>query len=201
METLFNNKSIEEMSMGPGMYRLEDSKLRNKISYPWAPNVQLQQIGGSVLKQNFIDVESEIKSITRPLSNNPSSKYMPLDENKSYEMIDFQDGGPPPEENTRMTNNAFMLKGVGINRFDYLPFNPQKNSIEPFVRIGENTVLNTLDKHEKDCKYDFNKNGGDKSYMLTKPFYSSQIPNFDNKVIGSELQSKNNEAPGILNMK
>ena len=33
---------MTDMSMGPGMYRLDDAKLRNKISYPWAPNVQLQ---------------------------------------------------------------------------------------------------------------------------------------------------------------
>ena len=52
-------------------------------------------------------------------------------------------------------NNVF---NVGINRFDFLPFDPQKNSIEPFRRIGENTVLEVLDKHENDCKFDFTKN-------------------------------------------
>ena len=36
MNTLSNNKTLEEMSLGPGMYRLNDSKLRNKISYPFS---------------------------------------------------------------------------------------------------------------------------------------------------------------------
>ena len=71
METLVNNRNMSDMSMGPGLYRLEDAKLRNKISYPWAPNVQLQKMGGSVLNKNFIDVESEIHRLNKPLSNNP----------------------------------------------------------------------------------------------------------------------------------
>jgi hypothetical protein len=164
METLLNNQSMESMSQGPGMYRLTDAKLRNKISYPWAPNVQLQKMGGSVFEENFIDVESELNRLNKPLSNNPNLKYMPVEEEKEYSMINFKDGGPPPEEPTRLRNNAFELKGVGINRFDYLPFNPQKNSIEPFKRIGDNTVLFTLDKHSNECAYNFNKTGGNKPF-------------------------------------
>ena len=41
--------------------------------------------------------------------------------------------------------------GVGINRWQYLFFNPQKNCIEPFERIGENSVLPILDSQEKHC--------------------------------------------------
>ena len=102
---------------------------------------------------NFFDVESELKGITRELSNNPALKYAPLDETNSYNMIQFSDGGPGAEESTRLSNNAFLLKGVGINRFDFLPFDPQKNSVEPFRRIGENTVLDVLNTHEKDCNF------------------------------------------------
>jgi len=153
METLFNNRSMESMAQGPGMYRLNDSKLRNKISYPWAPNVNLQKMGGSVFEENFIDVESEIHRLNKPLSKNPNLQYMPLAEDKEYSMRNFEDGGPVPEEHTRLSNNAFELKGVGVNRFEFLPFNPQENSLEPFKRIGENTILNTLDRHVNDCPY------------------------------------------------
>ena len=150
MNTLSNNKNSEEMSMGPGMYRLNDAKLRNKISYPWSPTVQLQTIGGSVMDQNFIDISSELRNITRPLTNNPNKKYIPGKEDKSYSMIHFEDGFFE-QESTLLTNNAFELKGVGFNRWEPLFFDPQKNSIEPFRRIGENTVLETLDQHVKDC--------------------------------------------------
>ena len=150
MNTLSNNKTLEEMSLGPGMYRLNDSKLRNKISYPWAPTVQLQTIGGSVMDQNFMDVSSELKNITRPLTNNPTQKYIPGDESQEQKMLHFEDGFFE-QENTRLTNNAFELKGVGFNRWEPLFFDPQKNCIEPFRRNGENTVLFSLDKHISEC--------------------------------------------------
>ena len=43
------------------------------------------------------------------------------------------------------------LKGVGINRWEPLFFDPQKNAIEPFRRIGDNTILATLDQHVSEC--------------------------------------------------
>ena len=50
-----------------------------------------------------------------------------------------------------------------------------KNSLEPFRRIGENTVLFTLDRHENDCKYNFNRKGGDKSYETLKPNNNQRV--------------------------
>ena len=49
------------------------------------------------------------------------------------------------------TENLYELTGVGFNRWEPLFFDPQKNCIEPFRRIGENTVLLSLDKHISDC--------------------------------------------------
>ena len=40
-----------------------------------------------------------------------------------------------------------QLTGVGINRWEPLFFDPQKNCIENFTRGGENSVLNTLDTY------------------------------------------------------
>lgn len=173
METLINNRSMTDMSMAPGMYRLDDAKLRNKISYPWAPNIRLQKAGGSLMDSNFFDIESDLKGITRELSNNPSLKYAPLDENNNYNMVQFPDGGPKAEEHTRMSNNAIELKGVGINRFDFLPFDPQKNSIEPFKRIGVNTVLGVLDKHSSECNFEFTKNTDVGAEYATKEQYGN----------------------------
>mgnify|MGYP006074502797 CR=1 FL=1 len=47
--------------------------------------------------------------------------------------------------------NDFTTIGGGVNRWQYLFFDPQKNSIEPFRRIGENTVLSILDTHAGEC--------------------------------------------------
>ena len=144
-----NVRTLEEMSTGPGQYYLNESLNRNKISYPFFVN--LQKMGGSVMDSNFVDVESDLNNLTRKLSNNPTQKYTPGDVNKSYSMIHFPNGGPGEQESTRITNNAFELKGTGFNRWENLFFDPQKNCIEPFRRMGENTVLDILDKHEENC--------------------------------------------------
>ena len=143
MNTLSN-----EFTSGPGDYNLNQPK--NTISYPWAPTTTIQSMGGSVMDQNFMDVSSELKNITRPLTNNPTQKYIPGDESQEQKMLHFEDGFFE-QENTRLTNNAFELKGVGFNRWEPLFFDPQKNCIEPFRRMGDNTVLNTLDQHVQDC--------------------------------------------------
>ena len=144
------NISANIFTSEPGNYKLNEYKLHNKINYPWNPTTILQYKGGSLLDQNFTDVESEIKNITRPLTNNPQGQYFPKQENKEQKMIHFNDGGFN-QQSSRLNNNAFELKGVGINRWEPLFFDPQKNSIEPFNQIGNNTVLETLDKHIKEC--------------------------------------------------
>ena len=143
MNTLSN-----EFTSGPGDYNLNQPK--NTISYPWAPTTTIQSMGGSVMDQNFMDVSSELKNITRPLTNNPNQKYIPGDENSQQKMIHFEDGFFE-QESSRLTNNAFELKGVGFNRWEPLFFDPQKNAVEPFRRIGDNTILATLDQHVQEC--------------------------------------------------
>lgn len=132
----------------PGEYRLNEK--RNQISYPWAPTMILQKNGGSLMDENFFDTDSELKNITRKLSNNPKEQYIPGQEGEEKHMLNFKDGGYH-QISSRLTNNAFELKGVGINRWEPLFFDPQKNAVEPFRRIGDNTVLHTLDQHVNDC--------------------------------------------------
>jgi len=45
----------------------------------------------------------------------------------------------------------FTKIGGGINRWQHLFFDPQKNCIEPFKRIGENSVTPFLDRQESQC--------------------------------------------------
>ena len=142
------NELSNNFTSGPGEYRLNEK--RNQISYPWAPTLILQKNGGSLMNENFFDTESEIKNITRKLSNNPKEQYIPGAEGEEKRMLNFKDGGYH-QISSRLTNNAFELKGVGINRWEPLFFDPQKNAIEPFRRIGDNTVLHTLDQHVNEC--------------------------------------------------
>ena len=151
MNTLDSGGIINTLSnsftSSPGEYRLNEK--RNQISYPWAPTMILQKNGGSLMDENFFDTDSELKNITRKLSNNPKEQYIPGAEGEEKRMLNFKDGGYH-QISSRLTNNAFELKGIGINRWEPLFFDPQKNAIEPFRRIGDNTVLNTLETHVKE---------------------------------------------------
>ena len=51
------------------------------------------------------------------------------------------------QDSSRVNINQIPLTGVGINRWTPLFFDPQKNSIEPFQRGGNNSVLNALDSY------------------------------------------------------
>ncbi len=144
MNTLSNNRSLQEMSLGPGNYRT--TPVFDEVVYPWAPTTRLQKMGGSIKDESFVDTDSELKNITRSLTNDPSKKYVPGKEGEKQKMLHYEDGFFH-QESSRLTNNAFELKEYGINRWESLFFNPQKNCIEPFRRIGENSVLNALDTH------------------------------------------------------
>tara|TARA_Y100001958_G_C21192905_1_gene520742 strand:+ start:868 stop:1116 length:249 start_codon:yes stop_codon:yes gene_type:complete len=56
-------------------------------------------------------------------------------------------------KNNSYNNTSYLLKDTGINRWENLFFDPQKNSIEPFNRIGQNTVLQSLDEYSSKCNY------------------------------------------------
>ena len=51
----------------------------------------------------------------------------------------------------QLPNTPHVAIGTGINRWESLFFDPQKNCIEPFPRIGINSVLPILDTQAKTC--------------------------------------------------
>ena len=65
--------------------------------------------------------------------------------------IKRKDDGFFNSEYVSQVNNPLDLKEQGINRFQFLHLDPQKNAIEPFPRLGNNTVLETLDNHKTFC--------------------------------------------------
>lgn len=54
-------------------------------------------------------------------------------------------------DTSRLPISELTTIGGGINRWQPLFFDPQKNSIEPFRRIGDNSVLPFLDRQESQC--------------------------------------------------
>lgn len=144
-----NQETIsDKVSVGPGLYRLNESLKQNTPAYPWAPGSYTTRESEGILPEE-IDIESDLNNLSRPLTNDISKQYSPMDNKLVQKQLYSKDGFFNQSENTNLTNPAFNLKEFGINRWEYLPINPQSNVIEPFPREGINTVLQTLDAHGK----------------------------------------------------
>ena len=140
------NKLLEDQSKGPGIYQMESALKTNKPAYPWAPGSNLSR-EGQAPSPNLADIQSDLRNLSRPLTKNIFNEYMPYESKVMNEPIHGEDGYFD-QINSRLSDPAFDLKEYGVNRWEWLPINPQKNSIEPFRSIGENTVLATLDAHQ-----------------------------------------------------
>jgi len=143
------NKLMNDQSIGPGLYVLDES-LKTKLPvYPWAPgnNISVNKQG---INTDYIDTHSELMNLTRPNTQNIFLQYSPFESKTFQDPIHGDDGFFNPV-NSRQDDPAFDLKEFGINRWEALPLNPQATALEPFLRIGENTVLNVLDNHKTLC--------------------------------------------------
>jgi len=135
------NKLVNDLSAGPGIYQINKEVKAGEVVFPWAPgnNTSLQGYG---VDTDYIDIESELNNLSRPLSKTPSKNYKSV----------FKGDGFFHAQTPSLINNPIDLKEFGINRFEWPQIDPQANAIEPFVRIGENSVLMTLDNHKTFCK-------------------------------------------------
>ena len=139
---LENNKTLEDMSALPSMYIFQTEQENDKPVFPWAPTTNIQKQGASI-SSNLVDVDSELMNLTRKLSKHPEKQYLP---GQGHHPTKHLQHGFFHQESSLLTNDKNELRGTGWNRWETLFFNPQDNSIEPFNRIGTNTVLNTLDE-------------------------------------------------------
>ena len=138
---------LNNMTMGPGLYQLDQAHKTNKTVHPFAPGSYMSRETRGV-QPELIDIQSDLRNLTRPLTNNISLQYNPESSIQAKKI--YSGEGFFPQENTRSVNPAFNLKeGQSINRWEHLPINPQANAIEPFHREGVNTVLHALDNHSK----------------------------------------------------
>ena len=144
------NKLLDDQSIGPGLYQLTESLKTNKPAYPWAPGSSTSR-EGQAPAPDLVDIQSDLNNLDRPLTKNIFGDYSPYTDKTFQEPI-YGKGEYFDQVNSRLSDPAFDLKEYGINRWEWLPIDPQKNAVEPFRRIGENTVLETLDAHQTLCK-------------------------------------------------
>jgi hypothetical protein len=141
------NKLLNDMSRAPGLYVMDESLRNSKPAYPWSPGSFSSRAEYGV-SSDLIDIESDITNIIRPVTKDISKKYIPGTNGMIQKNI-YGGGDYFNSINSKLTNPPFDLKEFGINRWEELPIDPQANAIEPFNRIGENTILSTLDTHTK----------------------------------------------------
>ena len=144
------NKLLDDQSRGPGIYQMDNSLKTNKPAYPWAPGSSTSR-SDQAPPADLVDIQSDLQNLDRPLTKNIFEVYSPFT-NKTFQEPIYGKGDYFDQVNSRLSDPAFDLKEFGINRWEWLPIDPQKNSVEPFRRLGENTVLETLDAHQTLCK-------------------------------------------------
>ena len=135
-----NNNEI--FSSGISNYMLNDIRVNTESVFPNDPSIKYQNNG--LYKNNsgdFIDVNSEILNITRPLTNNAEGKWMG---GKIIDDVELKES-KFSSRYSRLDQPAFELRGQTKNRWIELPIDPQENSIEPFQRLGINTHLANVD--------------------------------------------------------
>ena len=138
-------KGDDEMSNKINDYNLNTLKNNTGSIFPYDPYIKYNNSG---LFRNsdgaFMDKNSDILNITRPLSNNPVDKIpVPLD-NENLQLRD----GLFQTKNTLLDSPPMELRGQTKNRWIELPQNPQENVIEPFKRLGTNTYLTLIDHYD-----------------------------------------------------
>jgi hypothetical protein len=155
--------------IGPGVYQLTRPDNQVIPVLPRDPRFIAQTSGVSISKNtSLIDIDSELIGISRNLTRCPDRKYMP-DGNASFqcgaqtgkvrngcqpfdkvcvdntEVLKFADNGLYSED-TKLSNPPCTLRGTGINRFDWLPADPQERILHEFD-YEINTKLLSKDNH------------------------------------------------------
>ena len=136
----YNEMQQDIISSGELVYVLDNSdNVNENHSFPLDPEIRLQNIGKDINSED-IDINSKLLNLDKPLNRDVTNNLKEIiTDDKILDTSTFN------VENTYMTNPPQNIKGVGKNRWIELFNNPQNNSIEPFNRLGNNTVLNELD--------------------------------------------------------
>jgi len=95
----------------------------------------------------WVDTSSELLGLTRPASRCPSNKYIPGEEDKQHKLSNLPECTYLTTEDTKLSNPPCTLRGTGINRFEFLPEQPQKHAITPFHRFGINVRAESKENH------------------------------------------------------
>lgn len=119
-------------SVGTGDYILNTPKIDCLGCFPKDPKLPVDKYGASLCGDKpLVDVDSELKILTRKASNCPTQKYLP--QAKPFcQTVNLADCRSVPQEDTRLSNPPCTMRCSGWNRWEWLCQNPQDKAFVPF---------------------------------------------------------------------
>lgn len=141
-------------TIGPGLYSLNTP--RNDCSdcdnYPSDPALRFQNYShGTCSMKTVVDDSSELLGINYKSSKCNTESYLP-GKYTATGACDLKSSQDPrkcmaPREDTRISNPPSTLKGTGINRWEWLPCDPQERALEQFDHVPVNYRMVAKDNH------------------------------------------------------
>lgn len=135
-----------KQSIGTADYILGTPRVECRACFSTDPAMRMSSVPristgiSTCLTTPLIDVDSELKLITRKASNCPTDKYLPS-EKPFCKLSNFPDCQSLPREDTRLSNPPCTLRCSGWNRWEWLCKNPQENSLVPFDFNINNRII------------------------------------------------------------
>lgn len=135
-----------KQSVGSASYQLGTPLPNCKSCFVNDPSVRMsnsvRNSQGVSISTNMpiIDVDSELKLLTRKASDCPTNKFMPQSPMQLTHVPQCIQS--IPREDTRLSNPTCTLRGTGWNRWEWLCKDPQEKALIPFdFNINNRTVV------------------------------------------------------------
>lgn len=141
-------------TVGPGLYQLEapyNDCMDCSRDVPADPALRYQNYGHNTCSmKNAVDDSSELLGLNYKNTKCNAEEYLP----GKYQPTGCSIRGNTnaracmaPREDTRLSNPPCTLKETGINRWEWLCFDPQERAIEGFDRVPVNYRMVAKDNH------------------------------------------------------
>lgn len=142
-------------TIGPGLYAL-NTPYNDCVYCPGMiqddPALRYQSYGHSTCSmKEAVDDSSELLGLNYKKTKCSTDEYRPGGYQSKGPCLVNTTSDPrqcfAPREDTRISNPANTLKGTGINRWEWLPEDPQEKALEAFDRIPVNYRMVAKDNH------------------------------------------------------
>lgn len=142
-------------TIGPGLYSINtpyNDCTNCHAMIPDDPTMRYQAYGPSTCTmKTAVDDSSELLGLNYKKSKCSTDEYAPGKYTSTSGCVVNSETNPracwAPMEDTRLSNPPCSLKGTGINRWEWLPFDPQERATESFDRIPVNYRMVAKDNH------------------------------------------------------